>query len=108
MTPLLHRLAISCSTNWDSSPPTGYWNALLLGRYPERIIGMPLNTFINDKINSLQNDDDNEANDKFDVDPYIDCQYYNFDKFLKAKFQPKSTLSIVHLKILEQHLIFLN
>ena len=56
-----------------------------------------LNTYINDQINSLQND--NEANDESDVDPSIDCQYYNFDDFLKAKFQPKTSFSILHLNI---------
>jgi len=58
-----------------------------------------LNNFINTKINSLQDDDGNEGNTEFDVDPSIDCQYYNFDDFLKAKFQPKTTFSILHLNI---------
>ena len=58
-----------------------------------------LNTFINEKINSLQDDNKDDTNDEFDVDPSIDCQYYNFDDFLKAKFQPKKSFSILHLNI---------
>ena len=58
-----------------------------------------LNTYINEKINLLQDDNDNDTNDEFDVDPSIDCQYYNFDDFLKAKFQPKKSFSILHLNI---------
>lgn len=55
-----------------------------------------LNTFINDKINSLCDD---AEDDEFDVEPTIDCQYYNYDDFLKAKFQPRKNFSILHLNI---------
>ena len=57
-----------------------------------------MNNFINEKISTLQDDNDDPDCD-FDNDPSIDCQYYNFDEFIKAKFQPKKSFSILHLNI---------
>ena len=59
-----------------------------------------LNTYINAKIDSLQCDNEEDiVDDEFDVDPSIDCQYYDYADFLKAKFQPKTNFSILHLNI---------
>ena len=47
-----------------------------------------LNTYVNDKFNSIQNDD----NENDDEEPSINCQYYDIDDFTKAKFNPPKKL----------------
>ena len=54
-----------------------------------------LNNFINKKVNSLSDDNQDDTDDS----PPINCNYYDIDEFSKAKFDSSKSFSILHLNI---------
>ena len=59
-----------------------------------------LNEYLNKAVSSPDADDDDDATDN-DLENHspINCNYYNFDEFSKAKFDSSKSFSILHLNI---------